>query len=207
MSQVMPSASGPAEALVADDASVLAGLLANHQRFLQFLERRLGRRDLAEEMLQEAYLRASAARSLPGEESAVAWFYRVLRNALVDHHRRADSEQRALAALRAESDDAPAEAEPDQALMRAVCHCIDGLLDTLKPEYAQAVRRVDMEDASLPDLAAEAGITPGNASVRLHRARQAMRKRIEQCCGACARHGCLHGDCTCPSVRPEESAR
>jgi RNA polymerase sigma factor (sigma-70 family) len=196
------STSSPAEALAPEDASVLAGLLANHRRFQQFLERRLGRADLAEEILQEAYLKASITRSPPDEESAVAWFYRVLRNALIDHHRRADSEQRALAALQAEPiGDSAAEDEPDATLLRAVCHCIEGLLDTLKPEYAQAVRRVDMEDASLPELATEAGITNGNAAVRLYRAREAMRKRIEQCCGACSRHACLHGDCTCPSVR------
>ena len=201
MPEVMTSSSGPAEALATDDASVLAGLLANHRRFLQFLERRLGRSDLAEEILQEAYLKVSAARSLPDEESAVAWFYRVLRNALVDHHRRADSEQRALAALRDQPDAGAREGEPDEALMRAVCQCINDLLGTLKPEHAHAVRRVDMEDASLPELATETGISNGNAAVRLHRARQAMRKRIEQCCGACSRHGCLHNDCTCPRVR------
>lgn len=196
------STSSPAEALAPEDASVLAGLLANHHRFQQFLERRLGRADLAEEILQDAYVKASTTRAPPDEESAVAWFYRVLRNALIDHHRRADSEQRALAALQAEPAGEPdPEGEPDAALLRAVCHCIEGLLGTLKPEYAQAVRRVDMEDAGLPELAAEAGISSGNAAVRLHRARQAMRKRIEQCCGACARHACLHGDCTCPRVR------
>ena len=64
-----------------------------------------------------------------------------------------------------------------------------------------------MEDASVPALAAEAGITPGSASVRLHRAREAMRKRIEQCCGACARHGCLSGECTCPRGRQEAGGR
>jgi RNA polymerase sigma-70 factor (ECF subfamily) len=58
-----------------------------------------------------------------------------------------------------------------------------------------------MEDASLPELATETGISNGNAAVRLHRARQAMRKRIEQCCGACSRHGCLHNDCTLPGAR------
>jgi RNA polymerase sigma factor (sigma-70 family) len=196
------SSTSPAESLATEDASVLAGLLANHRRFQQFLERRLGRADLAEEILQEAYVKASTTHALPDEESAVAWFYRVLRNTLIDHHRRVESEQRALAALVAEpAGDRATEGEPDATLLDAVCHCIGGLLGTLKPEYEQAVRRVDMEDASLPELAAEAGITHGNAAVRLHRARQAMRKRIEQCCGACARHGCLHGDCTCPGVR------
>jgi RNA polymerase sigma-70 factor (ECF subfamily) len=197
---MMATDSSPAEAI--DQASVLAGLLANRRRFQQFLERRLGRADLAEEILQEAYARASSTHALPDAEAAVAWFYRVLRNALVDHHRRTESEQRALAALQLEPGGVPPEeGDPGEAVLRAVCHCIHGLLGTLKPEYAHAVRRVDMEDATLPQLAEEAGIHYSNAAVRLYRARQAMRKRIERCCGACARQGCLSGDCTCPAVR------
>jgi RNA polymerase sigma-70 factor (ECF subfamily) len=31
--------------------------------------------------------------------------------------------------------------------------------------------------------------------VRLHRARQALKRELERSCGTCATHGCL--DCTC----------
>jgi RNA polymerase sigma-70 factor (ECF subfamily) len=69
------------------------------------------------------------------------------------------------------------------------------MLSTLKPEYAQAVRQVDMHDTSVGDYAAGLGITPGNAAVRVHRARQALRRRMEECCGTCAEHACLDCDC------------
>jgi RNA polymerase sigma-70 factor (ECF subfamily) len=54
---------------------------------------------------------------------------------------------------------------------------------------------VDLEGGSVGDYARKAGITPNNASVRLHRAREALRKQVEKTCGTCATHGCL--DCTC----------
>jgi len=165
-------------------------LAANHDRFLRFLERRVGRRDLAEEILQDAFVRGLArADSIQASESAVAWFYRLLRNAQVDHHRRADSERRALEAAAREP------LPDDEELMRTVCDCVDGLLATLKPEYAQAIRSVDMEGVRVTRFAAEAGITPGNAAVRVHRARQALKKRVEESCGTCAEHACL--DCEC----------
>jgi RNA polymerase sigma-70 factor (ECF subfamily) len=165
-------------------------LAANHDRFLRFLERRVGRRDLAEEILQDAFVRGLArADSVEASESAIAWFYRLLRNALVDHHRRQDSERRALEAVARE----PLPEDPE--LMTTVCDCVDGLLATLKPEYAEAIRRVDMNGAALGDFAAETGITAGNAAVRVHRARQALKKRVEESCGTCAEHACL--DCQC----------
>ena len=64
-------------------------LLANHARFLRFLEPRVGSREAAEDVLQAAFVKGlRKADDLRQGESAVAWFYRLLRNALIDHHRR-----------------------------------------------------------------------------------------------------------------------
>jgi RNA polymerase sigma-70 factor (ECF subfamily) len=177
-------------------------LAANHARFLGFLERRVGGRDLAEEILQDAFVRGLAhAQTVQSSESTVAWFYRLLRNALVDHHRRQDSERRALQAV-ATAPTAPA-ALPDEELMNTVCDCVVDMLSTLKPAYAEAVRAVDMNGASVSAFAAGAGITPGNAAVRVHRARQALRRRIEESCGTCAEHACLDCDCRAQAPAPQ----
>ena len=86
----------------------LALLVQSHARFLAFVERRVGRRDVAEELLQEAFARALArGDSLRDGESAVAWFYRLLRNALVDHFRRRAVERRALDAAAHEPSEPP----------------------------------------------------------------------------------------------------
>ena len=54
-------------------------LVLHQQRFLSFLERRLGNRAAAEEVLQAAFLRGiEKGESLRDEESVVAWFYRLL---------------------------------------------------------------------------------------------------------------------------------
>jgi hypothetical protein len=78
---------------------------------------------------------------------------------------------------------------------RGPCACITALVDTLKPEYAGALRRVDLDGLSVRRFAEETGITPGNAGVRLHRAREALRRQLARSCGACLAHGCL--DCHC----------
>ncbi len=61
----------------------VARLVANHREFLRFVERRVGSRALAEEIVQDAFVH-----SLDGDaeirESVVGWFYRVLRNAVID---------------------------------------------------------------------------------------------------------------------------
>jgi RNA polymerase sigma factor (sigma-70 family) len=174
---------------------VLRVLVANHDRFLAFLARRVQRRDVAEEILQDAFVRGIVrGGALREDESAVAWFYRLLRNAIVDRARWQSVEARGLAALAREAG-SNAEAEPDGELIETICACVKNLVDTLRDEYAAAIRRVDLEGESVRSFAAAAGITRGNAAVRLYRARQALRRRVEESCGTCATHGCYECEC------------
>jgi RNA polymerase sigma-70 factor (ECF subfamily) len=133
--------------------------------------------------------------SLEQGESAVAWFYRILRNAVIDHHRRRATADRKLEAFAKELEQ---HAEPEREINQAVCRCVSELAGTLKQEYADALRRVEIDRVPVKDYAAEAGITPSNAAVRVFRAREALRRQVTRSCGTCAEHGCL--DCTCDEV-------
>jgi RNA polymerase sigma-70 factor (ECF subfamily) len=172
---------------------VLNSLLPLRRQFLGFIERRVEDRATAEDILQTAFVRLlNSGERLREDESAVAWFYRVLRNAIIDHYRRRSSESAALERWVHELETAP---EPEMTLQEATCQCIAGALETLTPAYASLLREVDLAEGTLAGYANSQGITPGNAAVRAHRARNALRKQLMRCCGVCATHGCL--DCTC----------
>jgi RNA polymerase sigma-70 factor (ECF subfamily) len=176
-------------------AQTVATLLAERERFLAFVAKRVGPDD-AEDVLQGAVVRALAhAGDVRDDERLVAWFYRILRNAVADHWRARASARRGDAALRAEPwpEAAPA------ADVATLCRCFEPLVATLPPDQARILRRVDLEDARPVDVAAEDGITPNLAMVRLHRARRALRQRLIASCGTCAEHGCF--DCSCRSAR------
>lgn len=169
-------------------------LVENHERFLAFLRPRVGSDELAEEILQAAFVKGiEKSGTIRDGETAIAWFYRLLRNALIDHYRRNDAERRGRERLAEETRDAVAELETS--IEEAVCACVGDLIPTLKAEYAEILRRVDLEGRSVVETAAALGVTPNNAAVRLHRAREALRKRLVQSCGTCTEHGCL--DCRC----------
>jgi RNA polymerase sigma factor (sigma-70 family) len=169
-------------------------LVDNHRRFLSFLERRVPSRAVAEDILQDAFVRGiTKAPEIRDSESILAWFYRVLRNAIVDHYRRAGAEQRAYAQVLAESADSVT--PTDSELFETVCACVRDLVGTLKPEYAAAIKRVDLEGQAVKTFADEAGISPNNAAVRLHRAHQALKKQVTESCGTCAEHGCYRCEC------------
>ena len=181
------------EAVLPLSPLVAERLVGSHRRFLAFVERRTGDRALAEDILQDAFVRGlERGGEIRDADSAVAWFYRLLRNAVVDHFRRAGARQRTLAGLARELADA---VEPPPELRAELCACVGELAATLKPEYAEAIQRVEIEGMAVSAYAATAGITAGNAAVRVFRAREALRKQVRAACGTCAEHGCL--DCSC----------
>lgn len=172
--------------------------LDNQAAFKGFLRRHLPSEEAAEDLLQQSLLKAIRnTDGLVDKENSTAWFYRILRNSLIDFYRARAAEGRKHDGFLNElvASGADSHAAPDAELMREVCACMGRLLPSLKPEYADLIRRIDLGGEEPAAVAESAGITYNNLMVRLHRARQALRKSLEHSCGACTRHGCL--DCTC----------
>jgi RNA polymerase sigma-70 factor (ECF subfamily) len=180
--------------------ATLQTLLDQRAGFLAFVQGRVSDRALAEDILQAAYIRAiERSGALRKEQSVVAWFYSVLRNAVVDHHRRSATESSAMDRWAVELGwtdpnlNEPATADPSTRTF--ICGCIEHVLPSLRPAYAELLREVDLAEAPLTEFAARHNIKPGTAAVRAHRAREALRKELAKTCGACSLHACL--DCVC----------
>ena len=168
-------------------------LLENHRAFLRYLERRVGDRSLAEDILQDAFAKLiDRPEAAPSDEGLVPWFYRTLRNAAIDRLRRQGTADRALEAFARELD---AHIEPDAETRGEVCACITRLAGTLKREYAEALQAIDVEGSTVKAFAEARGLSASNAGVRVFRAREALKKRLVESCGTCAEHGCR--DCSC----------
>ncbi len=168
-----------------------------HATFLQYLRRRLRNESDAEAVMQQVYLRVLEYGSqVRKKESVRIWLRRVLESALIDHHRRSVARGRAEADFARKDVAAPATMEDVDAV---VCMCLYKLLPLLKPEYAEVLRQVDLQDQRREDVAADLGLTLGNLTVRLHRARQALRRSLELSCETCPIHGYL--DCGCEYIK------
>ncbi len=184
-------------------AAPLDVLVENRRAFLRYLERRVGDRALAEDILQDAFTKIAARPDLaPSDEGIVPWFYRLLRNAALDRFRRHGAAARAMEAFARELDTQPA---PGPELEAEICACVTRLAATLKPEYAAALQSIDVDGTQVKAFAAQHGLSASNAGVRVFRAREALKKRVAESCGTCAEHGCR--DCTCGGVMPGRHLR
>ena len=169
---------------------MLGRIMAQHAKFLSFLRSRVDP-SAAEDILQAAYIKAiEHGGEIRDGESTVAWFYRILRNAITDSYRRQAARTRAQEAFTAE---VPLSYEPE--MEQTVCACVGDVIQDLKSEYRDAIQQVDLGGMTVQAFAESQRTSANNASVRLHRARKDLARKLTAVCGACAEHKCL--DCTC----------
>ena len=177
------------------DEAVHAVMAEIHQDLLRFLTRRLGSEDEAADVLQDFYVKVlRKIGDLRDTEKLRAWMRRVLETTLIDYYRAQGKKRQSeteyhylgIAGLVGDGKDA---------LDLIVCMCLYKLLPTLKPEYADLLWRADLIGESRERIAAELNISESNLRVRLHRARQALRQRLEETCRTCPIHGYLDCDC------------
>lgn len=158
---------------------------------LRWVQSRGGSPDLAEEVVQQALLRA--LEYLPRLRQAKhlkAWFQVIVKNTLNDELRR----QQKLLPLEQWTETAQ-DTEAPAAEAQEGCSCVLDLLKSIRPAYAELLETVDLQEQSLQRAATSLGITANNAGVRLHRARQALKDKLKQTCGTDSVAACE--DCSC----------
>ena len=180
-----PSWGGGVEADVAGSDRVRGlvelQLRCDRPRHLRYLQAKLRCREDAEDALQDFTIRALQGAGRVREDRIDAWLNVSLRNAVFDRYRRESSRRRLNEAAAVEPADC---AEPD-VIEDVSSGCLSISIDELKPSYSTVLRRADLEEASLGDLARELGLTTNNTAVRVHRARAALRRVMHLRCTAC----------------------
>lgn len=167
--------------------SVVDVLLAAHrEELIAFVTRRVDDQLVAEDIVQQTALRAVAnACQLRDPSAGRAWLFRITRTILAEHYRR----RRSTESLRRAADEA---VDHDEVF---ACSCVLANLKSLKPEYAEILSRVVLDGVPITNAAGELGISANAATVRVHRAREALKTRLREHCGTDSLRACL--DCSC----------
>jgi len=141
------------------------------------------RRDIADDIFQETWLRAFANRDRyhPGT-NARAWLYAILANTARSAFRRERRDvrlQERYGRERATSDE-PARiggpgTRPESVAKRSLSPSVTLLLEALPESYRSVVELVDLEGLSYREVAARLGCPVGTVMSRLHRGRRQLR--------------------------------
>ncbi len=129
-----------------------------------------------------------------GEANVATWILRIARGVGLDHLRsRRHHEERRMVSLTpagagTERETVPVpepheEAQAPRQLVRTEMRtCVREYVERLAPEHRAVIELKDLEGLSNPEIAARLGVSIDNAKIRLHRARQALRRELERGC-------------------------
>ncbi len=160
-----------------------------------YLSRMVGAGD-AEDLTQEVFFKVS--QSLPafrGESSLSTWIYKIATNAALDKLRgrsvrlvsSADVliDPDSITSIVKDTPALPANSRPSteqQAIRGETNACIRNVIDRLPETYKVPILLGDIEGLKDKELAAVLGISLKAAKIRLHRARERLRKELSSYC-------------------------
>jgi len=149
----------------------------------RYLQRLVGDHAVAEDLLQETYIRI--ARGLPDFEARSGlktWAFAIATHVAMDHFRKAGRaptvvDESAAAAL---PDHAPT---PEQRLaLDQMNACVREVVAELPPDYRAAILLHDFGGLSARETADACGCSEATAKVRIHRARAKLKEALQREC-------------------------
>jgi RNA polymerase sigma-70 factor (ECF subfamily) len=144
---------------------------AHRARVFAYLARMTGRRDLAEDLLQETFLRLCARAAMLREDTRLApWLFTVARNLWLSHLRATLLDAERIDELALE-DPASAATPFEEAAATELGRRLERALAVLSPTYRETLLLVCVEHLEPSVAAGVVGITPEAFRQRLSRAR------------------------------------
>lgn len=159
-----------------------------HQPLRRFVRRRVRGPAVAEDLLQEIFIKIHLRlNTLAQAERLAAWVYQIARRTVLDYERRPRPATAALAdelAYLLPADllftdpaaDPGADAGPDLA------GCLAPFLNRLPADYRQALQLTELGSLSQKEYAAQLGLSYSGAKSRVQRARRQLHELFTACC-------------------------
>lgn len=143
-----------------------------------------GRPEDAEEVAQETLLRVfESLGQLRDPERVRAWVFRIAKNACLMQRRKsifAPTHEVSTDELLPSDEPSGADLPPDREYLRGELKAVlDRIIAELPPKYRAVVVLRDVEELSTEETAQILDISPDVVKTRLHRARQAMRQKLD----------------------------
>jgi RNA polymerase sigma-70 factor, ECF subfamily len=148
-------------------------------RLLGFIRQRVRDHQLAEDILQDVFVKVLAKLDTLMEPAKLrAWLYQVTRNAIIDHSR--------LRRVHDDLDEETFEALPDaieeSSAASELARCLAPMIEALPAHYREAVMLADIEALPLATVAARQQLSLPGAKSRVQRGRARVGAMLLACC-------------------------
>lgn len=144
----------------------------------RFIRRRVADDHVADDLLQETFVRVHRNLStLQETDRLAAWVYQIARNVIHDHHRQASRTTLSLA------DDPAEEVDERSCCLRSRAgEWLEGMIGQLPDGYREAVQLSEIDGLPQQEVADRLGLSLSGAKSRIQRGRVMLKGLLEECC-------------------------
>ena len=163
-------------------------LTDDYDRLRRYLRGRVRTAENAEDVLHDFCLKVvTHSGGIQRSEAVGSWMTQILRRTLIDHYRRSAADHRCADVLARNASSFATEKHETQ---EPICPYLQTALPAIKQEYVDLIRRIDFLGERRCDVAENLAISVNALTVRLLRARRALRKKLLRFCETdCDRYG------------------
>lgn len=130
----------------------------------------------AEDLVQTVLLRVHERQEqLNDTERLAPWVWRITRNAVIDHHRRARPNEAWDDQVAAPEDTADAE-------IAGLATWLAWEIDALPPVYRDALRMTELDGLTMREASEQLGLSVSVVKSRVQRGRAMLKQRLLRCC-------------------------
>ena len=148
-----------------------------------FFRRRVTDSQLAEDLLQETFVRVhNGLASLQDQDRLAAWVRRVAQNTLNDYFRKGFVSKEVLAPDGIVEDEPSEESTLDENYNQEIAAGLGGIVQQLPPRYREAIELAELEGLTQGEVGARLGLSLSGAKSRVQRGRGKLKDLLLECC-------------------------
>jgi len=147
-----------------------------YTRLHSFIQSRVGNSSIADDILQEVFVRIHSRINTLKESSKIqSWIYQITRNAIIYHYRLHKTKELPEALASPESDSS-------EKTKQEIEGCIFPMIQSLPEHYRKALMLSEIEGLTQREVAAKQGLSLSGAKSRIQRGREMVKEKLLNCC-------------------------
>lgn len=149
---------------------------AYHSSLLSFIRHRVNDAALAEDILQDVFVKIHCRLETLNEADRVqSWLYQIARRTVIDHYRTHKTAEPL-------PDDLPRELDQGDEAWQELEKCVRPMIELLPASYREAVLLSEIHGLPLKEVAARLGLSLPGAKSRVQRGRAKLKETFLKCC-------------------------
>jgi RNA polymerase sigma-70 factor, ECF subfamily len=148
-----------------------------HNQMLGFIRRRVGAADLAEDILQDVFVKAhSRLDTLANTERIQSWLYQIARNTIIDYHRARKNTESLSDEMAHQSEN-----NNDEEWSK-LGKCVLPMIERLPQRYREAILLSEIDGLPLKEVAERLNLSLSGTKSRVQRGRERLKRLFLDCC-------------------------